>query len=320
MKGPVRRAGMLVVAVALFAGFFAFCYLSAAHAPRLNGVTVGIVDPPAIQQALQKGLDAHDPGAIRLVAYATPHQGRAAIDNRSTFGLLVGGSTRSTLYVASAASYSVAAALTAAFTNSFAHVHRPLVVVDVKPLPAGDPRGVSILMVTIPTVILSIAVTVALLLAAPTLGVAARLLLLLLFAVLTGVVIGLVGAGLVGALAGHFPALALGVGAVALAVSLFAAGLEALLGLPGAGVAALLVIVVGNACSGGATAAQMLPTFWRDLSPLLPPGAAVTLLRNGIYFSGADVEGALAVLAAYAVVGVVALVGSGRLRPDPHAA
>ena len=317
MSAQARRAGGIVAAVAIFAGFFAFCYLGAAHAPRLNGVRVGIVAPPVVEQSIQRGFDAHDPGAVTLVSFPTSAAGRDAVDNRSTFGLLVAGAPHSTLYVASAASYSVATALTAAFTTSFAHDHRTLVVVDAKPLPSGDPRGVSILMVTIPTVILSIAVTVALLLLAPSLGVAGRLLALVGYAVLIGLVVGLVGAAFVGAFAGHFWPLALGVGAVALAISVFAAGLQGLLGLPGAGVAALVVIVVGNACSGGATAAQMLPTFWRDLSPLLPPGAAVTLLRNTTYFGGADVGGARTVLLVYALMGVVTLVAGARVR---HAA
>jgi len=321
MNGGLGRALLAVVGVAVASGLLVLCFVSAGHAPALHGVNVATVAPEPVRSALQHGFDHVAPGAIDLVPSADPGAARSAVDDRTAYAAFVAGPRTGTLFVASAASSSVASALEAAFTHALAAAHRPLVLADLKPLPAGDPRGVSALLTVIPLSIASLAVAVALWLVAPDLPGWERLGLLLVYAVVASLLCGAVGAT-TGAFSGHARALALAGGALALGISWFTAGAVQVLGPAGAGVSGALVVALGFPSSGGATAPQMLPTFWRAISPLLPPGAGVTLVRNLVYFDGNAVGPSLATLGVFALLGLVGCsVPQGRRRaPAPAAA
>jgi hypothetical protein len=64
-----------------------------------------------------------------------------------------------------------------------------------------------------------------------------------------------------------------------------------------------MFLVIGNPASGGVSAPELLPGFWRDLSQLLPPGAAITAMRDVVYFHGHGMTDALLVLGGYVVFG-----------------
>lgn len=66
--------------------------------------------------------------------------------------------------------------------------------------------------------------------------------------------------------------------------------------------------------SGGSSAPELLPSFWRALSQALPPGTAVTSLRDVVCFDGHGSMHALIVLALYALVGFGVATGVYRLR------
>ncbi|WP_021592982.1 hypothetical protein [Actinomadura welshii] len=93
-----------------------------------------------------------------------------------------------------------------------------------------------------------------------------------------------------------------------LAVTGAIAGLAAAIGRAGIGVGALTMLLLGNPLSAAASAPEMLPQPWGELGQFLPPGASVTLLRSTAFFDGAGGGGALAVLAAWAVAGLVLFV------------
>ena len=173
---------------------------------------------------------------------------------------------------------------------------------DVVPLSAEDPRGFSGFYVIF-------GVTLAGFIFGQTshtyvrrLPLGQRLLQALLFAVLAG----LAGALLTGPLLGVLPGPLLAVAGVlvllGLAATLATIVLTALLGDPGVVVATLLLVIVGNATNGGVDAASFLPGGYRQLSPLLPPGAATTALRRVDYFGSVAVLGPVVVLAAWALV------------------
>jgi hypothetical protein len=65
----------------------------------------------------------------------------------------------------------------------------------------------------------------------------------------------------------------------------------------------LLFLVIGNPASGASSAPELLPTFWRVLSQRLPDGAAVTSMRDVVYFHGHGSSHALITLALYAIIG-----------------
>ena len=109
-------------------------------------------------------------------------------------------------------------------------------------------------------------------------------------------------------------ALSLTVFAIAATVN----GLEALFGKFGVLAGALTMIFVGNPFSGVATSPELLPTGAGALGQLLPPGAGGNLLRSTGFFDGAAAGGHIAVLAFWALGGLVLLAVS-RLEPAPVA-
>ena len=131
------------------------------------------------------------------------------------------------------------------------------------------------------------------------------------YAILSGLGGALIVDQVLGALTGHFAALA-GLGALLV----FAAGavtmaFQVMFGVLGIGLTVLVFVVLGNPSAGGAYQAQLLPGFWQFLGVVLPNGAGTDTIRRIVYFDGAGIGGNLAVIAAWAVVGaVVAIVGA----------
>jgi uncharacterized phage infection (PIP) family protein YhgE len=132
-----------------------------------------------------------------------------------------------------------------------------------------------------------------------------------------------VGAGLITALVtnvivGAFPNHFLAVWGVStlfvLAIGMSVAAFEVIFGIAGTAIGAVLFLVIGNPASGGSSAPELLPDFWRALSQVLPPGAAVTSMRDVVYFHGHGSTQALIVLALYAVLGAAVAMIAYRLR------
>ena len=91
----------------------------------------------------------------------------------------------------------------------------------------------------------------------------------------------------------------------------FVLGFERLLRGAGLAVAVLVLVLLGNPLSGLASAPEMLPHPWGALGQFLPPGATGTLLRNVSFFAGAAVARPMAVLVAWAVLGLSAYCAAG---------
>jgi hypothetical protein len=135
----------------------------------------------------------------------------------------------------------------------------------------------------------------------------ARLTALVLVAGLGGVAVALSVDTTVGALTDDFWGVAGVVSLLILAVVLCVHGLGRLIGHAGAGIAALTLVLVGVTSSGGGVGPSLQPGFYRAVSQLLPNGAAVTALRNEVYFGGTHSLGAVVVLLSWAIGGIVAL-------------
>ena len=134
------------------------------------------------------------------------------------------------------------------------------------------------------------------------------------FALASALVAALTVGPLIGALAGHFWAL-VAIGALfSAAVALTTFGLETLLGLAGTGIAAFVLILVGNSTAGGASSQEFLPDVFRQVAQVLPNGAAVSFVRNTVYFSGNDTNGALVVIALWAACGLALVLVAVPLR------
>ena len=104
------------------------------------------------------------------------------------------------------------------------------------------------------------------------------------------------------------------------AIGLPIAAFQVIFGIAGTAIGWILFLVIGNPASGGSSAPELLPGFWRTLSQLLPPGAGVTSLRDVVYFKGHGSSRALIVLAVYAVLGAGVALIAYRLRTHVAAA
>jgi hypothetical protein len=307
---PGRRALVVVAAVVLLQAVLVLAFVVPGHDPAPHDVPVGVVGPPAAAAAVEARAPA---GALRATAFPDAAAARAAILERDVYGAFVpgpAGRPREVL-VATAASPAVAQLLRGAAGPEAR-------VTDLRPLDADDPRGATLNLLFLPLIV--VCLPTALLLGRLRLPARTLVAVIALFAALGGLaVVGLV-AGALGALPGPFLALA-GIAALTiLAITLSAAALERLLGPAGVGLAALVVFVVGNPASGNASAPELLPSPWRELGPLLPPGAAGDALRGTAYFDGAAVGAPLAVLAAWAVLGAALVLAARRRAHAPAAA
>jgi hypothetical protein len=118
----------------------------------------------------------------------------------------------------------------------------------------------------------------------------------------------------IGAFPRHFLAV-WGVAALfVLALGLSIAAFQVLVGAAGTAIGAVMFLVIGNPASGGSSAPELLPGFWRNLSQLLPPGAATTAMRDVVYFHGHGITHALLVLAIYPILGVTVVLTVHALR------
>ncbi len=132
-----------------------------------------------------------------------------------------------------------------------------------------------------------------------------RLATMVAFGISAGFVATFVTNVVVGAFHGHFLAIWGVASLYMLALGLPIVAFQLFFGIAGTAIGAVMFLVIGNPASGGSSAPELLPGFWRLVSQLLPPGAATTGMRDVVYFHGHGMAGALIVLGTYAVVGAV---------------
>jgi uncharacterized phage infection (PIP) family protein YhgE len=110
---------------------------------------------------------------------------------------------------------------------------------------------------------------------------------------------------LLGALTGHFLALA-GVGALLVFIAgAVTVALQELIGILGIGIAVVLFVVLGNPSSGGAYQLPLLPGFWRAIGNALPNGAGVDAVRRIVYFGSNGATDRLFTIGAYGLGAVI---------------
>jgi hypothetical protein len=292
----------MVLPLVITAAVLAFAWPSARVAPR--DVPVGIVGATPQSQALVAGLDAARPGAFDFHLYADENAARRAVLRRDVYGAFAPAPDGVTVLEASAASPAMAQVL----TNAASAVGTPVAVADLVRLSAQDPRGSLLSAALLPLTICSILI-------ASAVGVVIRfrpawrqILALLSVAVVAAAGVYLIAQVWLGALPHQPVATWLSLAAMILAISSATAGLVALIGPPGLGLAAISMVFIGNPFSGATSAPELLPSGAMHLGQWLPPGAAANLLRSTAYFDCAGAAAHLAVLIAWAVGGMGAIV------------
>ena len=199
-------------------------------------------------------------------------------------------------------------------------------VEEVAPLTREDPRGVAFNLLVLPLLVTSILAAQIATLMLGAIGLRGRLLVLAGVAALGGLVTAALVDPLLSVIPGSFLAKA---GLLTLAIAgilLVSGGLIRLLGAKGLGVSFLLFLVIGNPSSGTTSAPELVPQPWQSIGEFLPPGPAVSALRNTAYFDGAGLTRPLLAMLGTVLVGIaLELVAARRARnrtpnPAPQAA
>jgi hypothetical protein len=315
MPGPVSGPGPVAAFVQplgiglLIALAFLLTYLTALHKPQPHHLPVGVIAPPEVVAQLQRSISAQPGDAVALRPAADAAAARQQVERGQLVAAYLPGQD-GRLLVAGAQGTAVTQTVTGIFTHAAAAQGQGarLQIDDVVPLSAEDPRGFSGFYVVF-------GVTLAGFIFGQTshtysrrLPLGRRLIQALGFAVLAGLAGGLIAGPLLGVLPGPLLALAGILVLLALATALATMSLTALLGDPGIVLATLLLVILGNATSGGVVAASFLPSGFRQLSPALAPGAATQALGRVDYFDAGAALGPVAVLVAWALGALLLLV------------
>jgi hypothetical protein len=254
------------------------------------------------------------PGAYEVHPYQSLASARAAVLHRSVYGAFQP-EPSPVLLVATAASPPVAVLLQRTFAREAGRSGRALTVEDLVPLPSSDSSGATSFSVVLSLILAGLAGTSLVYAFTRHRSEAARVGVTLALGVGAGLITALVTNVVVGAFPNHFLAV-WGVATLfVLAIGLPIAAFQVIFGIAGTAIGWILFLVIGNPASGGSSAPELLPGFWRTLSQILPPGAAVTSLRDAVYFNAHGSSHALIVLAAYAVLGAGVAMTAARLQP-----
>ncbi|RFU37033.1 hypothetical protein DZF91_35030 [Actinomadura logoneensis] len=289
----------------------AFAWPSAKVAPR--EVPIVVAGPGADRVAAAIGHER--PGMFDLKVRSDEASARRALTGRDAYGAIVVTPAGPRVLVASAASSMIAqqlgqmAALLPAPGRAADAGHAAPAVQDVVPAASDDPRGTGFGAMVLPLVMSGIAGAVLLTVAVR--SVRWRFAGVLLFAVAGGFATAWLARYGLSLLPGSYWEIAGVTSLSILACAATVAGLAAVLGRPGLGLGGLTLLLVGNPLSAATSAPEMLPRPWGEIGQYLPPGSAATLIRATAFFDGARIATSLAVLASWALGGLLLLVLGG---------
>lgn len=287
--------------------------------PSPHDIAVGLVGPAPATSQISAAFAANAPGTFVFTTYASEAEARSAIDSRDVDGALILGAGAPKLIVAGAAGDTSVGVMTAAFTNAFQAQNATLQVETVHPYASGDAHGLILFFVIVAVIISTLVAQVAFYALAPSAGAGARIAVIGGFAVLAGPA----AMGLAGWITGGFgsdllAAMAL-VSLASAAVGAVVAGSVRLMGPAGIGLSVLVIVLFDLVSSGGPGGTQILPDFYRALSPWMPAPQLFSAMRGTLYFDDSGVTGPVVVLVAW-LAGGLALLGIGELVSSRRAA
>jgi hypothetical protein len=300
---PPVWIAVLVVPVVVAIALSTFTWSAANLEPR--DLPLGVAGTAQATAPLEAKL-AQQEGAFEVHRYADEAAATKAIEDREIYGAVVAAPDGQKLLTAPAASPTVANLLQQNLAAPGTKVS------EVVPADPDDPRGTGFASLGLPLVLAGvIAGVIVSVLGRPVFNAVAAL---AATAAVSGLVTILMVQGWLGIIEGPW---LVNAGVVALAVLATASavtGFGALLGTAGLGIAALLFVFVGNPWSGIGSAPELLPKAAGFIGQLLPSGAASQLLRSTAFFDGADGGSHVAVLVAWIVLGVGAILGGAALQ------
>ena len=297
-----RRLALAMAAVLLVTFAIVGSNVAANHEPKPHNVPVGIAGQANVVRTVGNAIRRRAPGAFEIHEYASLDAARTAVLHRKIYGALRPEPTPLVL-VATAASPAVSRLLQQASAVARKRIGERIAVRDLVPLPSSDSTGATAFSAVLSLIIAGIFGSTVIFMLARERPAHVRLAAMLVLGIGAGLITALVTNVVVGAFRQDF----LGVWGVAslyvLAMGLPIIGFQLMVGLAGTGIGALMFLVIGNPASGGSSAPELLPGFWRAVSQLLPPGAATTAMRDVAYFHGHGTAHALIVLALWAGLG-----------------
>jgi hypothetical protein len=192
-------------------------------------------------------------------------------------------------------------------------------VTDVVPFADTDPRGIGLTVAMFPLMIGGMIGGIGLTFLV--IGAVRRVVAVIAYSAIAGVLLAGILQGWYGALQGSFWLNAAAVSLALLAIAAPITGFAAVLGRAGIAVGVATFILVANPISAATVPVEFLAEPWGAIGQWFPPGAAATLLRDLSYFPAADTLFPWLVLAGWSAIGIVlSLVGHFRTTggAEPH--
>jgi hypothetical protein len=300
-KAVLRAIGVPALVATVIGLAFVVVFLDAFHAAQPHDLRVGVVGSAAQVEQVRSALDQATPGHFLVTGVADEPAARAAVLQHDLYGVYLPG-TPSRLLTAGANGQGVTMTLTQAFTPVAQQAGGALQPEDLAPLAPGDSRGLGIFYAAFGVVLGGFLFGIQTYSAAPKLPLRWRVVSILLFAVVSGLLVAWAADVLYAAVPAGFGTVALLVGLLALAVAAPAALVLRTIGSAGTFVTSLALVILGNASSTGNLPDAYLPPWLAPLAGVLPPGVAVRALRGATYFADDGVTRAYWVLGLWAVV------------------
>jgi hypothetical protein len=305
--GGVKRHSMALAALAAAVVFqlaLMAAYTGANARPVLHHVTIGLVGPSPTPGGDVSSLSDNTVSYQPVSDAATARH--EVSDGRLPAALIVAGSHQR-LVIAEAGGLALTAAVEQIATTEAAAAQATLAVEDVRPLPAGDPRGFATYLLVLGWILGGyVGMTLLTRMLRPRApgmrGTATLTAWTAAYAVASAGLGVVLMDPLMGTVTGH-PWALLGAGTVIVfAAAMSTAALMSLFGIAGIVVAVVIFVLLGNPSSGGSVPVQMLSGGFQFLAKILPNNAGVALVQRVEYFDGNQLGHPLVVLGLYAVI------------------
>ncbi len=296
-----RKAVIALVAVAVLVALFALCLISALQLLSPREMPFGVTGPSPVVDAVQQVY------SLDLITYDNEGDLLAAAQRGDIYGGYIPGSSTDTLVTVPAKSFFGEVFVVGGFNDAAEKAGRTITTTTVAPLPTGDRLGGLVGLLLLPTLIGGYLIASMLFSITQSAAVRGRIIIVLGFSVLVALITGIVAGPILGAFpTSHLWSLLPCFALVTATVGLAAVAIQALVGKLGTLLVAVLFIIVGGA-GAGSSGVSLLPTYWQRIGALLPPRHAVELYRNVLYFDANNIATHIAVLSAYALVGVAVI-------------
>ncbi|MFI9208340.1 ABC transporter permease [Streptomyces sp. NPDC053253] len=304
------RAVLLPVVIVLAIGsIFVSVFLSAFHAPKPHDLPVAVVGSTAQVDRVTGGLERALPGGFEAKHYADEDSARQAVQDRTVYAAyLIGDGTSAELLYAGANGPSVTSTVTGAFSGIAQANGDRLDQRDVAPASAGDTRGMSVFYAGFGIVLAGYLFGMMTYQMAPRLPFRWRMASLAAFSVLGGIAVALITGSLgFAALPGPFLGVAGVTALMAAAIGSATMVFLRLFGRAGMPLASVVLLIFGNATSGGTLPTAYLPDWLHPLSQILPVGVGVRALQGLSHFANDGLAIGITVLAAWTLAAAAAL-------------